>query len=392
MIGRRILLAAVAIPLLLCVIAITAVRALIPQLLEDDPTPTSVSSANVEAPRATSTPVQLVSDAVENLPRLATPPPGDRPTMDPVEVVEAVGPAVVTVVNERAVGQGLVGEAGRGTGFAIAEDGSIVTNAHVVAGGDQFEVIFADGEKRPADLVGADPVSDLAVVRVRGGVPATVVLGNSDIVQPGQPVLAIGSPLGTFTNTVTKGIVSATGRDFPNGLPGSGVYTDLVQHDAAINPGNSGGPLLNLSGEVIGVNTLGIPVSEGGDPVQGLFFAVPSNTVRQIVDHLIEEGEVVYPYFGVRYTPVTEEIEAQFDLTVSEGVVVTEVIPGDPAADAGIQAGDVVLAIDGEQVDARNSFQEVLFDHEPGETVETTVDRRGERFQARVTLGTKPPA
>ncbi|MDP9367775.1 MAG: PDZ domain-containing protein, partial [Chloroflexota bacterium] len=172
---------------------------------------------------------------------------------------------------------------------------------------------------------------------------------------------------------------------------GSGVYTDLVQHDAAINPGNSGGPLLNLSGEVIGVNTLGIPLGEDGNPVQGLFFAVPSNTVKQIVDSLIKEGEVVYPYFGIRYEPVTEEIAAQLNLVGDDGVLVTEAIPGDPAADAGIQADDVILAIGGEQIDARNSFQDVLFDHEPGETVEVTLDRRGERVQVRVTLGIKPP-
>lgn len=389
--GRRILLAAVFLFVLLCTLGVSLVGELAARLVENDPSPTSVSQVDAGEDAAPGTTGQPLLQQAEHQPASPATPSVDRPRMDPVEVVAAVGPAVVTVVNEQAAGRGRIGEAGRGTGFVVAEDGSIVTNAHVVAGGDQFEVIFADGEKRPAELVGADPVSDLAVVRVRGGVPATVLVGDSDRVRPGQPALAIGSPLGTFTNTVTRGIISATGRDFPGNATGSGVYTDLVQHDAAINPGNSGGPLLNLSGEVIGVNTLGIPLGEDGNPVQGLFFAVPSNTVKQIVDSLIKEGEVVYPYFGIRYEPVTEEIAAQLNLVGDDGVLVTEAIPGDPAADAGIQADDVILAIGGEQIDARNSFQDALFDHEAGETVEVTLDRRGERVQVRVTLGIKPP-
>src|SRR5262249_45944398 len=172
----------------------------------------------------------------------------------------------------------------------------------VVAGGQKFIVIFASGEKRDAKLIGEDPISDLAVVQIAGKLPGIVPLGDSDALKPGQAVLAIGSPLGSFTNTATQGIVSATNRDFPD--PSASNYTNLIQHDAAINPGNSGGPLFNMSGEVVGVNTLGIP-SVNGQPIQGLFFAIPSNSVKKISQLLIKNGSVVYPYFGVGSVTVT---------------------------------------------------------------------------------------
>ena len=201
-------------------------------------------------------------------------------TFDASEIVERVMPAVVTVINEQRFGEGIFGEteveAGRGTGFIIDGSGNIVTNEHVVRGGTGFEVILSDGEKRDATLVGSDPLSDLAVVRMEGTPPSTIAFGDSGTLQQGQPVLAIGSPLGEFTGTVTSGVVSALNRDFPASaaMAGEGIYTDLIQHDAAINPGNSGGPLFDLAGRVVGVNTLGIPQS-GVTPVQGLFFAIP---------------------------------------------------------------------------------------------------------------------
>jgi 2-alkenal reductase len=204
----------------------------------------------------------------------------DAATTQPsaVDIVEQVGPAVVTVINEQRFNDNEGTElepVGSGTGFIIDDQGHIVTNWHVVDGGDNFEVIFADGTTVSAELVGTDEVSDLAVVKVDGDLPGVVSLGDSDALKPGQPVLAIGSPLGAFTNTVTQGIVSAIGRDFP----GSQTYTNLIQHDAAINPGNSGGPLFNFAGEVVGVNTLGIPQASTGEIVQGVFFAIPYNTV-----------------------------------------------------------------------------------------------------------------
>ena len=220
-------------------------------------------------------------------------------TFDASKIVERVMPAVVTVINEQRFSQGVFGEteveAGRGTGFIIDGSGNIVTNEHVVRGGTGFQVILSNGEKRNATLVGSDPLSDLAVVRMEGPPPSTVTFGDSDSLRQGQPVLAIGSPLGEFTGTVTSGVISALNRDFPASagtIGGEGIYTDLIQHDAAINPGNSGGPLFDLAGRVIGVNTLGIPQS-GVTPVQGLFFAIPANRVADIASQLIENGQVV---------------------------------------------------------------------------------------------------
>ncbi|MGI8404809.1 MAG: S1C family serine protease [Thermomicrobiales bacterium] len=313
-----------------------------------------------------------------------------------VNIVRRVGPAVVTVINEQTVnglGAGTAGQlqpAGSGTGFIIDKQGHIVTNWHVVTKGQKFQVIFANGETRPATLVGSDEISDLAVVKVSGDVPATVSFGDSSILEPGEPVLAIGSPLSAFTNTVTEGIVSAIGRNFPAD-PSQGVqnYTNLIQHDAAINPGNSGGPLLNLNGEVVGVNTLGIPV-EQGQPVQGLFFAIPSNTVKKITDQLIANGKVVYPFIGVSSVSITPDVAAQAGLSVNYGVYVVQVAPGSPAADAKIQRGDVILSIDGKKLDENNSFTEVLFAYKPGDKVDVVILRNNKQMTVTVTLGERP--
>jgi 2-alkenal reductase len=274
-----------------------------------------------------------------------------------------------------------------GTGFIIDEDGHIVTNNHVVAGGDDFVVILSNGEDREAELVGRDPVSDLAVLDMEGDVPATVALGDSDALKVGQTVLAIGSPLGAFTNTVTQGIVSAVGRYYEGFIGQGSVYTNLIQHDAAINPGNSGGPLFNLAGEVVGVNTLGLTDTGDGRIAQGLFFAVPASTVEEVATQLIEEGEVEYPLFGVTTFPITFDIAAQNDLPVDYGVYVDDVSEDSGADDAGIRVGDIILAIEGQAIDQNNPFVEVLFAHEPGETVEVTVQRGDDEITVEVTLG-----
>ena len=310
--------------------------------------------------------------------------------MDAVAVVERVAPAVVTV-NNLQQGGGVFGEnedplrAGTGTGFIVDAEGYIVTNEHVVRNGDQFQVIFSDGTERDANLVGADRLSDLAVVKVDGDVPATVSLGDSDALNVGQPVLAIGSPLGEFTNTVTQGIVSALNRTSPFFQSSETFYTNLIQHDAAINPGNSGGPLFNAAGEVIGVNTLGIPETQGG-PVQGLFFAVPASTVTDIYTQIREDGEVIYPFFGITSQPLTDELAAQLDIEPVDGQLVTDIEPGGPADEAGIEPGDVLRSIDGQPIDAQNPFIEILFAHEPDDTIEVVILRNGEEQTLQVTL------
>jgi 2-alkenal reductase len=314
--------------------------------------------------------------------------------VDTADVVARVTPAVVTVVNEQSgigIGRGQAQETGRGTGFIISSDGYIVTNNHVVAGGDQFEVILNDGTKRSAKLIGADPLSDIAVVQIATPVPAVVAFGDSDELRPGEPVLAIGSPLGEFTGTVTEGIVSALHRDFP-GSPGQGEpgYTNLIQHDAPINPGNSGGPLFDLDGRVIGVNTLGIPVGPNGVPAQGLFFAIPSNSVQGIVSQLINQGRVRYPYLGIEYQEIVPEIASLNNLPVNFGAYITTVVPGGPADKAGIQANDIIVAIGDKKIDAQTRFSEALFAYQPGQTVPVLIQRGPGQRTVQVTLGERP--
>jgi S1-C subfamily serine protease len=312
-------------------------------------------------------------------------------TFDASRIVERVMPAVVTVINEQQFGDGIFGqtevEAGRGTGFIIDGSGNIVTNQHVVSGGTGFEVILSDGQKRKATLVGADPLSDLAVVRMDGPPPSTVTFGDSATLRQGQPVLAIGSPLGEFTGTVTSGVISALNRDFPASAAdtGEGIYTDLIQHDAAINPGNSGGPLFDLAGRVIGVNTLGIPQS-GVTPVQGLFFAIPANRVADIASQLIENGQASYPYIGIEYQPISPDLAAQNDLPVDYGAYVLTTVQGGPAEQAGIQRGDIILGIGDQRIQGQTTFTEALFAQSPGETVTVTVLRGNEERQFEVTL------
>lgn len=307
-----------------------------------------------------------------------------------VEVVALVEDAVVTVFSQAPARFGEQDVAiSSGTGFAISDNGYIVTNAHVVDGGSSFLVVFADGRSADAELIGSDAISDLAVIQVAEKPSATIPLGDSNALRPGQPVLAIGSPLGQFTNTVTQGVVSALGRSLSES-PGQPELTGLIQHDAAINPGNSGGPLLNFAGEVVGVNTLGIQETPEGDPAQGLFFAIPSNTVREIAAKLIDEGEVNYAYLGVETLSITPEIAGQNDLPVDYGVYIVRVVPDGPAAAAGLKAGDVVLSIDDVRIDEGLSFMQVLFEHSPGERVSLEVLRDDESIGIDVTLGERP--
>jgi 2-alkenal reductase len=306
------------------------------------------------------------------------------------DVVAKVAPAVVTVVNEQQYNAGAQGQlqpVGSGTGFVIDNAGHIVTNWHVVDGGDKFFVIFADGTKEDATLVGSDQVSDVAVVQVKNHPTTALSFGDSNALKAGEPVLAIGSPLGAFSNTVTEGIVGATGRNFPYDSGGPQVYDNLIQHDAPINPGNSGGPLLDLQGKVVGVNTLGIPTDNQGQPVQGLFFAIPSNTVKTIVDQLIADGKVVYPFFGITPVNIDPVSAAANGLPVDSGAYVANVSPGSPAADAGIQQGDIILSIAGKKIDQQTSFTEALFPHKPGDQVEVTLQRGDQKLTEQVTLG-----
>jgi 2-alkenal reductase len=306
--------------------------------------------------------------------------------LTPTEVVEQIGPAVVTVINEQVEeGETNAIPTGSGSGFILDEDGHVVTNQHVVEGGAEFLVVLEDGRELPATLVGADANSDVAVLKVDAPVPAVARIGDSDNLLPGQEVLAIGSPLGTFTNTVTEGIVSALGRTVPDEAGGPELL-NLIQHDAAINPGNSGGPLVTLAGEVVGINTLGIVEA------QGLFFAVPSRTVTRVANELIAEGAVDYPYLGLQLVPLNDEIIAQWALPVEEGFYVQGVVPGGPSDAAGFQVGDIVTAINLERVGERQSMVGALFQYKPGDTVQLTVQRGLNSMRVDITLAERPEA
>lgn len=291
-----------------------------------------------------------------------------------VEAVESTLPAVVTVMTETPLGTG------SGSGFFISTDGYVVTNHHVVEDGSNFRVVYARGGETPATLVGTAPDFDLAVLQIEGSVPATIAWGDSSQLQLGSRVIAIGSALGSFRNTVTSGVLSGFNREL-----GAGQLRGLLQTDAAVNRGNSGGPLLNLSGEVIGVNTA--VVRGGGSLAEGLGFAIPSNIARNVVERLIETGEVGVPFLGVNYEDISPQIAMQEGLGVSEGAIVRDVVQGTPASAIGLQAGDIVTAIDGEPIDERNTLISLLLQHAPGETITLDVLRNGEIQVLSLQLG-----
>uniref|UniRef100_A0A831X8I0 PDZ domain-containing protein n=1 Tax=Thermorudis peleae TaxID=1382356 RepID=A0A831X8I0_9BACT len=310
------------------------------------------------------------------------------------DIVERVSPAVVTVVNRQALGLGgLFGDenepAGTGTGFIIDEQGHVITNNHVVEGAQEIEVLFSDGSKASAQLVGADRFSDLAVIKVDPPVPGTLPLGDSDALRPGDRVIAIGSTLGDFTNTVTEGVVSGLGRQLET--PDGFNLENLIQHDASINPGNSGGPLLNLRGEVVGVNTA-VVRQAGFLPIEGLGFAIPSNTVRLIAEQLIQNGRVIRPYLGITYEPITPRQALAGDLPVDHGVLVTAVEPGSPADQAGVRNGDIITSLNGQAINGDHPLVNELFRYRPGDTVTVEVFRpsTGETLTLQVQLGERP--
>jgi 2-alkenal reductase len=307
------------------------------------------------------------------------------------EAVSLVAPSVVTVVNylDAATAQSEQAERASGSGIVITADGHVVTNAHVVEGSQRLEVILAGGETVPADLVGSDSFADLAVLKIDPAVAPAASFGDSDALQPGDTVIAIGSPLGDFTNTVTVGVVSATNR----GLETSAGYRmeGLLQTDAAINRGNSGGPLVDARGGVVGINTLVVRGSDASGVVaEGLGFAIPGNTVRAITDQLIANGRVERPYLGIRWEWITPQLAGTNGLTVDYGAFVTEVSPGSPASQSGLQRGDVLIGIDGTRFGEQTPFLNQLLKYAPGDRVTIDLQRGGSEIQVEVTLADRP--
>jgi serine protease Do len=304
--------------------------------------------------------------------------------------VAGIGPAVVTVIGTINGQRDFFGitadQQVTGSGVIISPQGFILTNNHVVENTNSLIVDLANGEQRTAKLVGTDPFADIAIMKVEGSVPASATLGNSDKLNAGETVIAIGSPLGDLKNTVTVGVISATGRSLDSG---SGYQlTDMIQTDAAINHGNSGGPLVNLAGEVIGINTLIVRSSgSSSDTAEGLGFAVPSNTARAIADQIMQKGYFSRPYLGIRYQWITPDIAAMYDLPVQWGVYVARLDENSPAAQAGIQRGDIITKIGDQTLDDSHPYINALFAQTPGKEVILEVFRGKTVMQISVTLG-----
>src|SRR4030042_2628513 len=303
--------------------------------------------------------------------------------------VQNVGPAVVTGVATIPGQQTFFGYSGdstsSGSGVFISSDGYILTKNHVIGGARQIQAIFADGSQQDATLVGTDQYSDLAVLKISGSVPAVANLGNSDALNPGETVIAIGSPLGDFKTTVTVGVVSATGRAIDTG---SGYSIDsLIQTDAAINQGNSGGPLVNLAGEVVAINTLIIRGSGSGPVAEGLGFAIPINTARVISEQIIQKGYVSRPYLGISWQPITPHVAAIYRLPVQYGVYITHVAHKSPASQAGLQVGDIITGIDNTSLDDTHAYINTLFQYSAGDTVTLTIIHNDRQTEVQVTLG-----
>lgn len=266
-----------------------------------------------------------------------------------------------------------------GSGFIIDARGYIVTNNHVIAEADEVRVILHDNTELPAKIIGRDPETDMAVLKVESKQPLKpIAWGDSGRLRVGEWVLAIGNPLG-LGGTVTAGIVSARGRDI-----GAGRYDDFIQTDASINKGNSGGPLFNRNGEVIGINTA--IFSQSGGSI-GIGFAVPSNMARPVVQQLIEFGRTKRGWLGVQIQSVTDEMVEDLGLDKARGALVAKVLPGGPAEKAGVQSGDVIVSLDGKPISSTNALTRSVAETTVGKSVPVEVMRKGKKVTLRATLG-----
>jgi 2-alkenal reductase len=384
---------------LLFPVLVLACSAIIPGSAQvENSTPPSVTTVVEAVPE-----VDAVS-ALEALPQTVSYSLGDtKEEMSLVELYAMVNPAVVNITIYRVESDVLL-PVGQGSGFVYDGDGHIVTNAHVVQDAEGVEVTFSDGTIREAEVIGEDLNSDLAVVHVDDipGEVTSLPLASMETLAVGQTVVAIGNPFG-LDGTLTRGVISALGRSIPALTPFT--IPQSIQTDAAINPGNSGGPLLNMYGEVIGVNdqirTDGINNSN-----LGVGFAIPVSMVHLIIPDLIQNGEHDWAWLGVRGSSLTPPLVEAMDLPVEDGAYFADILPGGPAAKAGLEGedetvtidkrlvsigGDVVTAIDGRPV---RSFDDLLIyialEAEPGEQVALTIWRNGEFLEVTVTLDDRP--
>lgn len=301
-----------------------------------------------------------------------------------IRVVERIRPAVVNIDTVAQVQTvfGIFPRQGAGSGVIVSQDGFILTNNHVVEGAQQIKVTLLSGKTFQGRVVGRDPFSDLAVIKVEASdqLPAAT-LGRSGTLRVGQMAVAVGNPFG-LGHTVTVGVISALNRSIQ--VPNL-VIENLIQTDAAINPGNSGGALADSSGALVGINTAIV------QQAQGIGFAIPIDTARAIMDQLISRGRVVRPYAGLVWGgDVDANIARQYSLAVDHGIIVREVDAGGPAARAGIRAGDIIVAMDGRRVSNWNDFIRELFAKRPGDRVRVEVARDGDRRTVEMTLAERP--
>lgn len=360
---------------------------------------------------------QLFATTPESLTQLSQKPKRElvaaipAPTNFVTDVVNRVGPAVVKINASRTVQTKLPPifndpyfrqffgdrlpqtperriERGTGSGFIISADGVILTNSHVIDGADKVTVTLTDGRAFPGEVIGTDPITDMAVVKIAAQNLPTATLGNSEQLQIGEWAIAIGNPLG-LDNTVTTGIISATGRNSSQIGVGD-KRVDFIQTDAAINPGNSGGPLLNARGEVIGINTAIIRNA------QGLGFAIPVNTARDIAQQLVAKGRVDHAYLGIRMTALTPEIKQQLkaernlNLDNQEGVLIVGIVPNSPAARSGLRAGDVITAIDRQKISTASEVQKAVENTQVGDKLSLQLVRQGNPLALNVEVGLLP--
>jgi 2-alkenal reductase len=311
-----------------------------------------------------------------------------------VDVAASAGPAVVRVVIDGTdLGGGVIPESGVGSGVIYDSNGWILTNRHVVEGSGGLTVELQDGREFEGTIYGVDTLTDLAIVKIEATDLPTASLGDSDALKVGQLVIAIGSPLGTYSNSVTSGIVSAKGREITT--EDGQRLTNLIQTDAAINPGNSGGPLLDAAGNVVGINTAIARDSAG------IGFAIPVDLAKPIMQQAVAGEELARPYLGIRYEPIDLQVAQERNLPVEEGALVgpgagrdgsenPAVEPGGPADEAGFQSGDIIVSIGGQAIDGEHPLDATLSQFAPGRTIQVEVLRDGETVTLEVTLGTRP--
>ncbi len=267
-----------------------------------------------------------------------------------------------------------------GSGVIIDKGGLILTNNHVIRDADEITVKFANKQEAKGKVVGTDPKTDLAVIRVSTKEDLPVVaLGNSDALHVGQWAIAIGNPFG-LDHTLTVGVISATGRS----EVGIAAYENFIQTDASINPGNSGGPLLNIRGEVIGINTA--IVASG----QGIGFAIPVNMARKVMDDLVKKGKVTRGWLGVGIQPLTPELARSFALSADEGILVNQVMPKSPAEAAGLKTGDLILSVDGKAVKDPRELQRIIAETEIGKSLDMMILRDKTKRTVKVQVGEMP--